>query len=81
MVIPKHHDWVAFQMLHFSVLSFYCQQAKIFLLKSGFMICFFCENSNISLMNFHSQPQTEQMLGEKKTYEKEFLFLGDKHFL
>ena len=45
------------------------------------MICFFSENSNISLMNFHSQPQTEQMLGEKKTYEKEFLFLGDKHFL
>ena len=40
MVEPKHHDWDAFLMLHFSVFNFYCLQAEIFLLKNRFMMFF-----------------------------------------
>ena len=54
--------------LHFKCarLNFYCLQAETFLLKNGFVICFFNEGSNISPMIFHLQPQVEHKLGEKR---------------
>ena len=54
--------------LHFKCarLNFYCLQAEAFLLKSGFVICFFNEGSNILPMIFHSQPRVEHKLGEKR---------------
>ena len=81
MVSPKHHDWAAFEMLHFSVLDFYFLQAKIFLLKNGFLNCFLNEDSSISPMIFHSQTRIERTLGEKRTVMHNNFTFHEKKYL
>ena len=74
MMNHKHDNWPVSQILHVSVLNFYCLQAKIFL-KNGFVTYFLMKTGT-----FH-QWFSIHTLGEKRpAKQKKIHFPRDKCF-